>query len=118
MTPADVLRKAADKISEPNAWTRHELARDENGDAVSPSNKRAVCWCALGAIFKVSVRIKGIERGDVRAVAQVALRRALPAEHSYAPYGADAITQFNDVFSSGVSDVAAAMRAAADSLSF
>lgn len=49
------LNQAADLLEKPNAWTRTYLARDQNGNPVdNPKSPRAVCWCALGAIGKVS----------------------------------------------------------------
>ena len=33
------------------AWTKNEFARDLYGLACDPLEPRAVCWCALGAIY-------------------------------------------------------------------
>ena len=51
MTPVEVLRQARDLwLAHP---TKHEFARDENGDSVEPMDPTAVCWCAYGAMAKV-----------------------------------------------------------------
>lgn len=35
-------------------WTTHAEARDAAGELVDPKSEKAVCWCLLGAIRKVS----------------------------------------------------------------
>lgn len=55
-TPVAILREARDLISDPARWTRHELARDKDGNAVHPTSEEATCWCAQGALAKVHGR--------------------------------------------------------------
>lgn len=35
-------------------WTRHTSARDKNGDLCAYDSRRAVCWCASGAVNRSS----------------------------------------------------------------
>lgn len=51
MSVADILERAADRLSKPGAWTQDELARDAEGKAVGPLDPAAVCWCMSGAII-------------------------------------------------------------------
>lgn len=39
-------------IADPTHWTTGTCARDEDGIPESHTAKEAVCWCAMGAIFK------------------------------------------------------------------
>lgn len=45
-----VLKMARRLISDPNRWTKGELARDDAGKPVPPTSGSAYCWCAQGAI--------------------------------------------------------------------
>lgn len=45
------LRKARGLISDPDHWTRYQLARDAKGEPTSPEDESATCWCAQGAIY-------------------------------------------------------------------
>ena len=47
---ADLLAAAADLIAKPGAWTQGALARTAKGNRCAPTSRRAVCWCALGAL--------------------------------------------------------------------
>ena len=87
------------------------MARDKDGHDVSPWDSRAVCWCALGAIDRVT-RKAAANRTETK----VALMDALPREHEYSGVNFDKITQYNDVYSSGALDVAAVMRLAAEAI--
>jgi hypothetical protein len=49
-------------LSDPKRWTQGALARDKNGEAVSPFSPAAVAWCVLGALFKCEVRDKSAVR--------------------------------------------------------
>lgn len=45
----DWLLKIAQEVEDdPTRWTRNELARDANGEYVTPLNKDACAWCAIG----------------------------------------------------------------------
>lgn len=51
-----VLREARALISDPDRWTQGTRALDKGGKAVEAQDKAAVCWCAEGAMMKVSGR--------------------------------------------------------------
>jgi hypothetical protein len=40
-------------IADKANWTSFELSRNENHDAVWPTDERANCWCIGGALIKV-----------------------------------------------------------------
>lgn len=54
MNVADILDKAADLIEPEGAWIRHRYAVDAHGEPTVPTDPSAVCWCAMGAIYRVS----------------------------------------------------------------
>lgn len=54
MSPVEILRAARQKISDPTHWTTDSYARSKSGESVDSDSTRAVCWCALGAIFAVA----------------------------------------------------------------
>lgn len=52
-TASDILQKARELISKPEAWTKGSFARDAEGRTVRDINDdRATCWCLLGAVSK------------------------------------------------------------------
>lgn len=51
---AYLLEAAARLLTPSDTWTREYYARDENGEDIPEFSERAVCWCATGAIWKVS----------------------------------------------------------------
>ena len=54
MKHSEIIKKAVEIISVPEKWTQNTNARDTDGNRVFADSKSAVCWCALGAIEKVS----------------------------------------------------------------
>lgn len=51
---ADVLERAADKVSPEGTWTQDEFARDETGKPLAGGwSAGAACWCAMGAVEAV-----------------------------------------------------------------
>lgn len=54
----ETLKSARKLISDPTKWTTRFLARNSSGLPVHPSSDAAVCFCAIGALVKVSKRIK------------------------------------------------------------
>lgn len=54
LSVADVLERAADLIDEPGRWTRGHIARNSAGEGVPADHPAAVCWCAVGALERVS----------------------------------------------------------------
>lgn len=53
---ADILREARKLIERPEAWTQGVWARNAAGAEVEESSSDAVCWCSVGAIFRVAPR--------------------------------------------------------------
>lgn len=51
---ADVLERAADLIEPEGRWTQGVLAKSAGGVPVAPEHDCAVCWCASGAIIRIS----------------------------------------------------------------
>ena len=49
-----ILLKAADLLEDPRRWTRSVEARDASGRSVRWSSPKAVRFCAIGAIERVS----------------------------------------------------------------
>lgn len=60
MASADILRAARARIEDPKNWTTGQFARNAKGDPVSCYSKKAVCWCAIGAVN--AERTDGSER--------------------------------------------------------
>jgi hypothetical protein len=57
--PSKVARKVARAIlklyqGDKTRWTQGLYAKDKEGHDVSPLSRKAVCWCLLGALEKVS----------------------------------------------------------------
>lgn len=44
--------KAWELLDSREKWTQHAMARKVGGEIVFPNDKRAACWCAMGAIEK------------------------------------------------------------------
>ena len=59
MTPLETLKAARQLISDPAKWTQGWFAKNERGFTVSEDHPDACCWCALGAMRKVSPSWKG-----------------------------------------------------------
>ena len=49
-SPNVILRKAYDRIKDPDCWTTKAQARDEEGKMVRPDDPRAVRWDVQGAV--------------------------------------------------------------------
>jgi len=98
MTPAEILRKAADKLDQ--GWTQGVMARDARGERVNANDPAACAWCAMGSICAVAP-----EGGD-RAEAIDALELYLDED----------IIGFNDDKWTDAGQVKDAMRAVADQL--
>lgn len=54
MTDLEVLEQARDLLSNKARWTQDYFARDEGDCVVSTTSRAAVCWCAFGAVEKVT----------------------------------------------------------------
>jgi hypothetical protein len=53
-TVSEILSAAADLIEPEGAWTKGQFARDKEGFYSAASGRKAVCWCALGAIKRTA----------------------------------------------------------------
>lgn len=100
MSPAEVLRKAADLIEPEGAWTQGHGARDEDGAPITSSSEAAVCWCAFGAIWHAQGRMIIGE-----TPAEAALGKVI---------GGARIDDWNDAPGRTQAEVVAALRKAAD----
>jgi hypothetical protein len=56
MTPLETLKAARQLISDPAKWTQGEFARDVDGNEVKAWSEDATCFCAYGAIQRVTER--------------------------------------------------------------
>jgi len=50
----EILKAARELISAPERWTRDQFSRNEAGFAIDPESEKACCFCAVGALIKVS----------------------------------------------------------------
>lgn len=57
MTPLELLTAGREVIANRDHWTRGAIARDKSRDRVHPTNPKAVCFCSIGALRKVTDRI-------------------------------------------------------------
>ena len=53
MSAAADLRAARALLADPARMTRGTYARNAAGKPVEPNAPEAVCWCGLGALFKI-----------------------------------------------------------------
>jgi hypothetical protein len=53
-TVLEVLEGALEILRDPKRWTKREYSRDINDRDCSPHSSRAKCFCAIGAIMRVS----------------------------------------------------------------
>lgn len=111
MTPAQLLRGAADLLEAEGAWTRGEYARNAQGYPVVPEG--GVCWCAFGALIHVR------HANGLPCVGYVStfhdLPEALALEEVLWPSYHD-IAYWNDHPDRTQAEVVAALREAADRL--
>ena len=97
MTPAEVLRKAADLIRPPGCWTQGVRARNAEGEPVIIDDPKAVSFCFVTAILK---------QGD--------LMISLTAMHCVEKVVGELDTIWNDHPDRTQAEVVAALRMAAD----
>lgn len=104
MLPSETLTKAADLLTPEGKWTQGAYARGKSGRSVHEHSPSAVCFCALGALWRV---------GDVGALWRVGdddwrakgyLRRVIDT----------AIAEWNDDPARTQAEVVAALRKAAE----
>lgn len=105
---ADVLDRAANLIEPEGAWTQGAYSRDQNGNASGDrvAVGKQVCWCAMGALGKVSCKghFRVYEYGTVTRKACEILEHVI---------GDDDIPEWNDAPSRTQTEVVAAFREAA-----
>jgi len=109
MTPAEILRAAADKLDE--GWTQGAHARDGDGRPVHALSQTACAWCAEGAMAAAA--------GTVTVFIDPAVYEALGAATGRpAPVWLQSrkLNLWNDEPGRTKEQVQAAMRAAADQL--
>lgn len=53
MSTKQILQEAYNLIENPEHWTQVVLARDTDGNSVEPCDPTAVCFCAIGALYRV-----------------------------------------------------------------
>lgn len=76
-------------LSNRDHWTQGVYARDADGHSVDPVDPTAVCWCAVGAVHKVTgSSARALPGPRLRALeyAIVAALRRRPAAHTRAGY--------------------------------
>ena len=94
---SDALAKAADLIEPPGAWTQGTFARDAHGEPTTSSGPRATCWCASGAIRRITPG--RLDRRQAR---------------DYLDKVVGTITLFNDALGRTQAEVVAALREASN----
>jgi len=62
LTVVETLKAALKKFRNGKAWTQGTLAKDKDGNTVPPKSKRAVSFCALGAVEAVGGRVEAARR--------------------------------------------------------
>ena len=88
-TARNVLIRARARIADREHWTTGALARDADGNEVVPRDRRAVDWCALGALYRVTTPVKGHRSASELLAAEIDGRLAV-GDLDYT------ITNFND----------------------
>lgn len=106
LTPAEVLRRAADLIEPEGAWTKNANARTgKGGRETPPTASDARCWCVIGAIRRVS----GFPLGSAALANTLgAVKTSLPH-----PWDQRPVHAWNDSSRRRQAEVVAALRKAA-----
>lgn len=50
-TPAEILRAARERISDPTHHARYQFAVERDGRACEPGSEKASAWCAAGSVL-------------------------------------------------------------------
>lgn len=53
-TVVEILKEAKSLIDTPEKWTKETYARSTSGGVISEHEDGAVCFCSLGAFFRVA----------------------------------------------------------------
>lgn len=105
LTPAQVLRAAADLIEPKGTWCQGPAATNASGESVDADDDRACCFCAYGAIMRVADEDMPMQERAYEACSQ-----ALYAE------GYAGLVDFNEDPGTTQAEVVAKLREVADSL--
>ena len=54
MSAKEILVAARELLSDPDHWTKLVLAKTVNNEPKEPTDPEAVCWCSIGALYKVT----------------------------------------------------------------
>jgi hypothetical protein len=108
VTPAEILRGAAEMLAAPGAWTQGAWARDAAGRRLMPFEDAATCWCARGALWRCAADGR---HGVSYMAAQYALARVVPGRNTLS-----SIAIWQDAPGRTVEEVRAAMLEAAEHL--
>lgn len=103
MKNRDLILAAADLIEGEGRWTQGYTARNEYGQPVSNGHMEAVCWCAIGALRRVS--------GEENLENIVAVKLGLNCSPIGKPHP---LAAFNDAENRSQSEVVSALRRAAE----
>jgi hypothetical protein len=71
VTVDDVVRGAPPLLENKKTWTRRTFARAANGSSVMPTNPDAVCWCAVGALYKAEFDLSDSRNVAFEAIAKL-----------------------------------------------
>src|SRR4029453_6031593 len=82
-----IVERARVLIADGQHWCRGDLARDINGEEVSPTAASAVRWCALGAVIAAAYELTH----DLKAAHDLALKALRPK------YGTATLVGVNDM---------------------
>lgn len=63
----DTLVRTRELLSDPSHWTKDAYARDEHGDTLLHTSRRAVCWCLSGAV-RIQPTYSGTEMHFLRRI--------------------------------------------------
>ena len=66
-----VLVAARELISEPERWTKVEIARNAEGNPTVASYRDAACWCLMGAVSRCSPYGSSVYMGALLALRSV-----------------------------------------------
>jgi hypothetical protein len=101
-----VLKRARALLSDRSKWTRFTAARDKDGVEVTSRSPKAVCWCAFGALCRVTRGPDGPRGGAISVCERHIARAALDLGQSYAD--ALHVPTWNDVAARTYDEVIAA----------
>jgi hypothetical protein len=75
----DQLQAVYRLIEKPENWTQGDAARGRSGNSVNSNGKYAVCWCLLGAAWRVNGKVEERVMDDMESA-----------------LGVDSVADFND----------------------